>query len=122
MMSGNPMNMRPQGVMVPQDQLSPGNAEPFTIQAFCEAKSFACTYADESGKLHTSIVLRVGGVWHIAPNGENFAATLKSLRRGTRLSDSLEAKYMENRPLDAGAMSIPGDDAVDPMEPEEKGK
>jgi hypothetical protein len=106
--------------MVPQDQLSPGTGEPFAVVSFCKADSFAATYADESGKLHTSILLRVGGRWHIAPNGENFASTLKALRPGTPLANTLEAAY--ERSLD-DAMSaavksvanIPKDDAVDPL-------
>jgi hypothetical protein len=117
-MMGNPVNMRPQGVQVPQDQLSPGTGEPFTVTQFCEAKSFAATYADDHGKLHTSILLRIGGQWHIAPNGENFAATLKSLKRDGRLSNNLEAKYQESQPSLALGGGVPAADAVDPIDDE----
>jgi hypothetical protein len=118
-MMGNPMNNRPTGVMVPQDQLSTGSGSPRTVTRFCTVDVLAVSWVDDGGKEHTEIVHRIGGVWHRAPNGENYAATLKSLAQGSWLSELFERRFREEQSRRLSAPTTPSvsdKDAVDPMD------
>ena len=68
-------------------------ATPRTIPNFIEADTFAVQYVDDDGRLHTTLVHRVGGVWQLPPNGENYAATLRPLGRDSWLAKALDKKF-----------------------------
>lgn len=113
-------NSRPTGVMIPKDQMSVGTGEPGAVVRFCKAECFAVTYGDTAGKLQTEIFFRIGGKWHQAPNGANFAASLKAFRPGSIMAGSLESAYEKELENSEGVTAkavanIPSDDAVDPM-------
>ncbi len=111
---------RPQGVMVPRDQLSTGTGEPGAVIAFQRAEMFAVRAADKDGKLQDEIWFRIGGRWCQAPNGVNFAATLKTYRPGSVMATNLDAAYERHCDEAVGAAAravaaVPKDDAVDPL-------
>lgn len=110
------VNVRPIGVMVPQDQLSPGIGTPKTLIGFGEAQTFAVQWVDDSGKQHAELMHRIGGIWHRAPNGENYFATLRRFKSDTWLSQLLEDQIKKMQPMTTA--SLPKDDAVDPMSDE----
>jgi hypothetical protein len=113
----NETSIRPQGVMKPQDQLSPGTGTPRTIVNCMEMHTFAVDYVTDDGKRHIGIAQRVGGIWHLPPNGENYAAQLRPLKKETWLSQLLEERFQSQNPAAAAAANaaIPNDDAVDPL-------
>jgi hypothetical protein len=107
------VNIRPTGVVIPKDQLSPGTGPPRTLIGFGEAQTFAVNWVDDNGKQHAELMHRIGGVWHRAPNGENYFATLRRFGSDTWLSQLLEEQVKKLAPVTAS--SLPKDDAVDPM-------
>jgi hypothetical protein len=118
----NETSLRPQGVMTPPDQLSPGTGTPRTIVRCVEMHTFAVDYVTDDGKRHVAIAQRVGGIWHLPPNGENYAATLRPLKKETWLSQLLEERFQSSNPgaQAAANAAIPTGDAVDPLEDEMK--
>ena len=106
---------RPAGVMTPAGQLNvnaPGT--PKTVRHFSEVRTFAVEYLDEQGLPHTTLLQSIGGVWHLAPNGENYAATLRALSK-----DSWLSKMLEERVSHLDTSKIPKTDSVDVLEDEE---
>jgi hypothetical protein len=101
-------NGRPNGVMVSPGQLSPGQGTPRTLNRFVEAQTFAVEYVDDGGAVHITLAVRIGGVWHLPPNGENYAATLRPLKADTWLSKDLESQFADRAPA-----TVPAEDAVD---------
>jgi hypothetical protein len=94
--------------MLPQNQMSGGKAGPRTVTGFAKLETFGVEYTDDEGVKHTTVVQRMAGQWYFAPNGENFAGSLRPIKKGTWLADILDEK-------DAGpttAASLPKDDAV----------
>jgi hypothetical protein len=120
----NDTSIRPQGVMKPQDQLSPGMGTPRTITHCVEMHTFAVQYVTDDGKQHIGIAQRVGGIWYLPPNGENYAASLRPLKKDTWLSQLLEEKFRTVNPAAAAATmaAIPKEDAVDPLDNDEAEK
>lgn len=102
-----PVN-RPVGVQTPAAQLSTGQGLPKTVTNFAEVQTYGIEYVDDNGNKHVTIAMRIGGTWHLAPNGENYAATLRPLK-----SDTWLAKQLEERIQDAAPSVIPKEDAVD---------
>jgi hypothetical protein len=102
-------NMNGRGVGIPEGQRTGSErAAPGTVVNFVEAETFAVQYANADGIIVTTLVHRMGGQWHLAPNGENYAATLKPLNRDSKLSKALEERF-----LGRSTASIPTKDAVD---------
>jgi hypothetical protein len=99
---------RPNGVQVPQGQLSPGQGTPRTVTNFAEVQTYGVEYVDDSGNKHVTLALRIGGTWHLAPNGENYAASLRALKGDTWLAKALEEKHGDALPA-----TVPDKDAVD---------
>ena len=99
---------RPHGVQQPQGQLSTGQGAPRTVTNFVEARTFAVEYVDDAGNKHVTLAMRIGGRWHLPPNGENYAATLRPLA-----NDSWLAKAFESRLGDAVPATVPAEDVVD---------
>ena len=73
-----------------------------------EMKTYAVQYEDEQGNVVIDAMQCVGGLWHKAPNGENYAATLKALP-----VDHWLAKQLTERVAGENTASIPKQDAVD---------
>jgi hypothetical protein len=72
------------------------------------SEEYAVEWVDDDGNSHLEIMHRVGGVWHRAPNGENYAAQLKAVS-----STSWLVKLLEERIAGESTTSIPKEDAVD---------
>jgi hypothetical protein len=49
-------------------------------------------YVDDAGQSHTTIALKIGARWYLAPNGEAWAAALKPLKPESWLAQALEKK------------------------------
>jgi hypothetical protein len=90
-MSNSP-GIRHVGVILPEGQLSTGAGAPRSVKMMSRTETYAVTWADDDGREHTELIHRIGGIWHRAPNGENYASTLMSLR-----PDAWLAKAFENR-------------------------
>ena len=110
--SDNSINGRPVGVRTPEGQLSPGTGAPREVVNFVEVRTFAVEYVDDQGNRHIDVANCIGGVWHLAPNGENYAKTLKALRGDTWLAKALTARLrdVEGQKLPT---TVPKEDAVD---------
>ena len=102
------VNSRPNGVVLPQSQLSPGTGVPQTLTGFAEAKSYGVEYVDEAGNKHVTVLMRIGDQWYLPPNGENYASTLRQLNKDTWL-----AKLLTDRFNNSITASLPKEDAVD---------
>lgn len=96
------------GVGVPAGQRSAGTGSPRSVSNFAEMKTYAVEWVDENGQMHREAMHCIGGVWHRAPNGENYAATLRPIN-----SDSWLVKLLAERIAGDNTASIPSDDAVD---------
>lgn len=96
------------GVGVPAGQRAQGTAAPKKVLNMMELRTFAVQYSDPDGSIHTTVMNQVGGVWHNAPNGENYAATLKPLP-----PDHWLAKLLNERLANQDTTTIPKEDAVD---------
>jgi hypothetical protein len=102
---------RPNGVVVPQSQLSTGKGAPRQLTGFSEAKSYGIEYTDDDGNKHVTIAQYISGSWYLPPNGENYAATLKPLNADTWLTKLLEERRASDGATVAG--SLPKSDNVD---------
>jgi len=111
MFGDNKVNGRAVGVGIPEGQrrTQVDNSAPGTVLDFVEAQTFAVRYVDADGRTHITMVHRIGGVWHIAPNGENYAATLRPVAADSRLSKNLEERFVGATTTN----TIPKEDAVD---------
>ena len=98
------------GVGVPAGQRSAGTGNPRSVTNFAEMKTYAVEWVDDDGRMHREAMHCIGGVWHRAPNGENYAATLKAIN-----PDSWLVKLLAERIAGDNTASIPKDDAVDPV-------
>jgi hypothetical protein len=78
------------------------------VTNIARSEEFAVEWVDDDGRTHIEIMHRIGGVWHRAPNGENYAATLKRIA-----ADSWLVKLLEERIAGENMASIPKEDAVD---------
>ncbi len=78
------------------------------VTNIARSEEFAVEWVDDDGRTHIEIMHRIGGVWHRAPNGENYAATLKRIA-----PDSWLVKLLEERIAGENTASIPKEDAVD---------
>lgn len=101
------------GVMVPNEQLSSGTGTPRTIQLSCDVQFRAVNWADDQGRCHAEILMRIGGIWHKSPNGESFIASLRGLKKDNWLAVAVEEQYQAGTA--AATASIPKEDAVDPV-------
>jgi hypothetical protein len=104
--SGN----RPLGVGVPQGQRTPDvNGTPRTVTHLIEAKTYAVQFFDDDGTPHHDFIHCIGGIWYRAPNGENYAASLRRVNPTSWFVKKCEAKLADAIP----AAHIPEKDAVD---------
>jgi hypothetical protein len=114
-MFGTVTGGRPTSVGIPEGQRSVADAQPGTVVNFVEAKTYAVRYADSDGRVRTTLMHRIGGVWHIAPNGENYAATLRPLATDSKLAKTLEDRFLG----ETTTATLPKEDAVDVLGGEE---
>lgn len=95
-----------QGVQIPAGQLQEdGIAEPKTVLHIAPAQMVAVQYADEHGKKHNTVLLKVGDTVYHAPDGERWAAGLK--QASGWLANAVIAE------IDSGSVSVPDKDNVD---------
>ena len=95
------------GVGIPEGQRT-DVGPPRTLLACVEAKTYAMSWCDEQGRKHNELMHCIGGIWHRAPNGENYASTLRSIKPDTWL-----AKLLNEKVADSGTTTVPAQDAVD---------
>lgn len=106
----NPIALRPQGVGIPKGQTTPqGTGAPKTLLHVAEARHFAIQYADDNGTLHNTIATEVGGVFYLAPNGENYAQTLRPMSGW--LTEQMQERVAAHRPT----APVVSKDDVDPL-------
>lgn len=99
---------RPVGVAIPEGQRSTGRGQPRTVRALTEMKTYGAVWVDDNGAEQTEVIHRMGDLWYRAPNGVNYAATLKSLKPETWLAEALNEQLASDAPS-----VIPAQDAVD---------
>jgi hypothetical protein len=90
-MSGS-SEIRHVGVIIPEGQLTGNTGTPRSVRMMSRAETYAVAWVDDGGREHIELVHRIGGIWHTAPNGENYASTLRSLRPDAWLAKALEGK------------------------------
>jgi len=113
-MFDNSVGNRSVGVGIPAGQLSPGQGPPRTLMNFAEMKTFAIEYVDDNGNRHIQLAMYrvVDGKWYLPPNGENFAATLKSLGDNSWLAKKLNERIAETAAQNTDHAAIPTEDAA----------
>ena len=100
---------RPNGVGLPQNQRSVGMGSPRKLTNISRSEEYAIEFVDDDGQVHREIVHCIGGIWHRAPNGENYAAQLRPLAANSWL-----VKQLNDRVVDAtSTATVPKADAVD---------
>jgi hypothetical protein len=82
------------------------------VTNFAPADTYAIEWVDDDGRVHRELMHRIGGVWHRAPNGENYANTLRAIS-----NDSWLVKHLEERIAGQDTTTIPTKDAVDVLDP-----
>ena len=92
-------NQRTAGVMTPEGQRSGGKGLPKTVSHCIPVETFAVEYVDDAGDVHATIMLKVNGTWYLAPNGENYAKTLKPVGEGSWLGKLLSEKTRAAAPV-----------------------
>lgn len=120
MFGNNKVNGRPVGVGIPEGQrrAQADTGAPGAVLHFVEAQTFAVQYVDQDGRARPpTLVHRIGGVWHLAPNGENYAATLRPVAADSRLAKNLEERFVGVTTTN----TIPKEDAVDVIDPSAEG-
>lgn len=105
----NTTSNRPTGVLLPQNQISGGKGGPRTVTGFAKLETFGVEYVDDEGVKHTTVVQNMGGQWYLAPNGENFAASLRPVKADTWLAKMLDERFSG----DTNVGALPRQDAVD---------
>lgn len=108
MFGNSAVSGRQVGVGIPADQRSAGTGAPRTVTNFAEMKTYAVEWVDDDGRVHREAMHCIGGIWHRAPNGENYAATLRAVAK-----DSWLVRLLNERTASANATSAPTTDAVD---------
>lgn len=102
---------RPVGVGIPTGQRAPvaETGAPLSVANLVRADTYAVQFYDTDGRLQPpEMVHRIGNRWYRAPNGANYAATLRVIA-----SDSKLVKNLEERLASEDTTSIPKEDAVD---------
>lgn len=95
-----------QGVQIPAGQLQEeGLAPPKTVLHVAPAQMVAVQYADEHGKKHNTVLLKVGDTVYHAPDGERWASGLK--QAAGWLASAVTAE------VDSNSVSVPNNDKVD---------
>ena len=112
MFGDNSVAGRPVGVGIPAGQRSAGQGTPRSLGRIVEMKTFAVEWVDDAGVKHIEPMHSIGGVWHRAANGENYARSLKALNKDSWLVKLIEEQISEQT-ADAGAVAVPTEDAVD---------
>ena len=79
MNSGSGLGGRHVGVRVPEEQQSPGTGRPRSVESLARAETWAVRWVDDAGAVHVELMHRIGDFWHKAPNGENYASTLRPM-------------------------------------------
>ena len=103
------MHTRPQGVQVPQGQLSPDEMGPAnTVKHVIPMIPCAVQYFDEHGKAHNTIVYKIGSAIYFDMNAERWASGLRGA--ADYIVEAVEKE------LSAHAASVPDEDKVDVMD------
>lgn len=84
---------RPQGVLVPRGQVAQSDAPPGTVIGFEQVQVFAVRHVKEDGTIEDELFNFFAGEWYRAPNGVNYANSLKKLNSGGKLAKALTAGY-----------------------------
>ncbi len=91
MNTGGNTGLRQVGTGFPTEQLTQASTgRPGTVEHFALAETYAVQWVDQEGRSHKELLHRIGGVWFKAPNGENYAATLRPITASGKLSQALE--------------------------------
>ena len=100
---------RPNGVGIPTGQRTTVVTDaPRRVTDMVESKEYAVRWVDDENVVHREIMHCIGGVWHRAPNGENYAASLRALN-----ADSWLVKQLNERAASSSTASIPKEDTVE---------
>jgi hypothetical protein len=82
---------------------------PLSVANFVLAETYAVQFYDTDGRLQPpELMHRIGNRWYRAPNGANYAATLRAIAPDSKL-----VKNLEERLAGENTASIPKEDAVD---------
>ena len=80
--------------MVPRGQVSvPSNAAPGSIIGFQPVEIFAVRYVNEEGREEDELFQRFAGQWYKAPNGINYANSLRRFKDSSKLAKNLNEQY-----------------------------
>ena len=107
-MFGNGVVGSRQGVGIPEGQLRQQGGTPRTVMVASKMETYGVRWVDESGNIHTEIMHLMEGVWFRAPNGENYASTLKHIAKDNWFVKAVTQKLSEATPT-----TVPTKDAVD---------
>ena len=86
---------------------------PRSVSAFCEAPTYAIQYVDDEGRSHVTLAHRIGGIWHLPPNGENYSSTLRPLNKDSWLAKGLERKLNVLESSESSSSPVIPEDAGD---------
>lgn len=76
-MMQSPSNPRAAGVQHAATDIQSNFTNPKTVVNVHEMKTYAVKYGDDDGKIHTTVVSRLGDDFYLAPNGEEWTAKLR---------------------------------------------
>jgi hypothetical protein len=79
--------------MVPRGQVTRSDAAPGTVINFEQVEVFAVRHVREDGTIEDELFNRIAGQWYKAPNGVNYANSLKKLSENGKLAKALTAGY-----------------------------
>lgn len=100
-------NVNQRQVAIPEGQYASRGDGVKTVTHFTPASMFAVQYLDDEGLSHDTVVMHIGGLWYLPPNGEVWARSLRPLKEDTWLAKQLSLARASS------AAPLPKVDAVD---------
>lgn len=98
--------VRQVGVGIPDGQRLEEGSTSSTLEHCSPMEQFAVQFTDEQGRIHRTVIVKAFGAFYHPPNGEQWAASLRPLKKDGWLSRQMSARL---NPKDG----VPTADAVD---------
>lgn len=96
MLENKVVSLRQTGVGIPLGQQQPApSAGPKQLVHLLRAETYGVQWTDDEGTVHQELMHFMGGVWYRAPNGENYARSLRPLGNDVWLTKALVDRRQE---------------------------
>jgi hypothetical protein len=115
--------LRQVGVTIPASQRLEQGSEVNVLLNCMPLEQFAIRYADDQGRIHTTIAIRCGKKWYLPPNGETWTGSLRPLNDDwleKLLEPAAQRLKAATTPVASNTVPVPDVNAVVPAQPPAK--